>query len=174
MVRLISGERLKARGVNVKIQSRRRLRIQAAVGILPASVNRISAQIKFDPESIEEAVMRIFRRHVYLSIAALFISFSASAQDGGKAFLEQIQTQSARLTMARSAITPQGLSSANTRDYAASVAQQSETGYVRPGRSFRAERWAVERIRGKLLQRGTGYDVQDERRIRPAVRDRQQ
>jgi len=84
MVRLISGERLKAGGANVKIQSRRRLRIQAAVGILPANVNRISAQIKFDPESIEEAVMRIFRKHVYLSIAALFIAFSASAQDGGK------------------------------------------------------------------------------------------
>src|SRR5499427_2363114 len=28
--------------------------------------------------------MRIFRKHVYLSIAALFIAFSASAQEGGK------------------------------------------------------------------------------------------
>jgi CubicO group peptidase (beta-lactamase class C family) len=81
---LISGARLKARGANVKIQSRRRLRIQSAVGILAAGVNRISAQIKFDSESIEEVVMPMSHKHVYLSIAALFIAFSASAQDGGK------------------------------------------------------------------------------------------
>jgi CubicO group peptidase (beta-lactamase class C family) len=83
-VGLISGARLKARGVNVKIRPRRRLRIQANAGIFTARVERIPAHIKLICGSIEEAVMRMFHKQVYLSIAALFLAFSASAQDGGK------------------------------------------------------------------------------------------
>jgi CubicO group peptidase (beta-lactamase class C family) len=60
------------------------LLIRADAGIFTASAERIPAQIKFDPESTEEAVMRMFHKYVYLSIAALFIASSASAQEGGK------------------------------------------------------------------------------------------
>ncbi len=87
------------------------LRIQAAAGIFTASAERIPSQIKFNPGSIEEAVMRMLHKHAYLSIAALFLAFSASAQEGGK--------------------------NANSPN-AKVVAQQPQTGGVRAGRGLRA------------------------------------
>src|SRR5262245_51822172 len=47
-----------------------------------SSANQVRS--RFCPRSIKEAVMRMFLNYIYLSIAALFLAFSASAQEGGK------------------------------------------------------------------------------------------